>query len=268
MPLDDFQRGIFAVISKLRSEESYVAGAVVIHRAEESGRFSNDVDIFHDEQSSVAASAIRDARALAAEGYEVDFPKGEPPENSMFVRAWVSRGGIRMKMEWVWDSAFRFFPLVPDEVLGFRLHDLDAATNKALAAAGRIEARDFIDLLELDARNMPLGRIIWAASGKDPGLTPERILGFLNQHSRFQQSEIDAVKTVRPLNVVDFKNCWLEMRERAQQLITTLPPETLGAVFVDATGQPVNAAQFDPAHEIAHYGSVRGAWPRLVMEDE
>jgi hypothetical protein len=51
-----------------------------------------------------------------------------------------------------------------------------------------------------------------------------------------------------------------------EQLISTFPPETLGAVFVDAAGQPLSAAGYDPAVEIPHYGSVRGAWPRLVEE--
>jgi hypothetical protein len=50
------------------------------------------------------------------------------------------------------DSAFRFFPIERDPVLGWRLHLFDAATNKALTLAARTETRDYVDIVELDAR--------------------------------------------------------------------------------------------------------------------
>jgi hypothetical protein len=37
-----------------------------------------------------------------------------------FVRAIVERGGLATKIEWVFDSAFRFFPVEPDLGLGWR----------------------------------------------------------------------------------------------------------------------------------------------------
>lgn len=44
-----------------------------------------------------------------------------------------------MKLEWVYDSAWRFYPVEPDPELGYRLHYFDAATNKLLALSGRAE---------------------------------------------------------------------------------------------------------------------------------
>ena len=42
--------------------------------------------------------------------------------NSKESRAEVARDGNRVRLEWAADSAFRFFPIVKDEVLGYR-HD-------------------------------------------------------------------------------------------------------------------------------------------------
>jgi hypothetical protein len=40
-----------------------------------------------------------------------------------------------MRLEWAHDSAFRFFPTQRHELLGYVLHPVDLATNKASAGA-------------------------------------------------------------------------------------------------------------------------------------
>jgi hypothetical protein len=47
-----------------------------------------------------------------------------------------------MKLEWVADSDFRFFPTIRDETFGYIPHPVDLATNKVAAAYGRREPRD------------------------------------------------------------------------------------------------------------------------------
>ena len=42
------------IIAANRSPDSYVAGTTVIHRAEDSPRYSADLDLFHDLEDSVA----------------------------------------------------------------------------------------------------------------------------------------------------------------------------------------------------------------------
>ena len=79
-------------------------------------------------------------------------------------------------MEWVFDSAFRFFPVQPDPEMGYVLDFWDAATNKVLALAGRGELRDYLDVLQLHRRHLTLGALAWAACGKDIGYTPQFIL--------------------------------------------------------------------------------------------
>ena len=266
MPLTDIQREVFEVIRSLRSEDSYVAGATVIHREKDSARFSDDVDLFHDAVEQVGRAAERDAEALRGAGFTVEFDERHALGGS-FARAMLTKGEWSMKMEWAWDSAFRFFPLVPDAVLGFRLHDFDAATNKVLACAGRIKIRDFVDLIHLDQHYMPLGRLIWASSGKDEGLTPEWILNTISRTARFRAEDLAKVRWAQPVTPGELKLKWLSAVERAQQMISTFPPETLGAAFVNAEGLPVSASTFDGEMEIPHFGSVRGAWPRLLTDE-
>lgn len=45
------------------------------------------------------------------------------------------------------DSANRFFPLQPHEDLGLTLHPFDLATDKVPALVGRLEVRDWIDVI-------------------------------------------------------------------------------------------------------------------------
>ncbi|MBM4250607.1 MAG: hypothetical protein FJ146_01380 [Deltaproteobacteria bacterium] len=93
-----------------------------------------------------------------------------------FYRATVSKGEDQVKLEWVRDTAFRFFLVVKDDVLRYRLHDVDLAINKCLALANRSEVRDALDCIELDRDALSLAASIVAACGKDPGFTPELML--------------------------------------------------------------------------------------------
>lgn len=70
-------------------------------------------------------------------------------------------------------QCFRFFPTLRDETFGYILHPVDLATNKVMAAAGRRELRDLVDLVTIHENILPLGAAIWAAVEKSPGFTPE-----------------------------------------------------------------------------------------------
>jgi hypothetical protein len=260
MPLSAFQKSVFAVIARNRSPDSYVAGATIIQREADSPRYSRDVDLFHDAAEDVAASAQLDAAALTKAGYEVAFSL----QQAGFQRAIVSRDGQSLRLEWATDSAFRFFPLVPDPQLGFRLHDADAATNKVLAAASRDKVRDIVDLLYLNRTYIPLGIAIWAACGKDEGLTPELILEQLKRNSRINPASLEGLDLAQPLDPQAIKTEWLAALDHAQSAMKTLPPLTLGFLFLDKkNGNPVRNS-VPPSDWVAHRGSVKGAWPRLV----
>jgi len=145
MPLGDFEREVLRLLAVNRNPDSFVGGATVLHQRADSPRTSRDVDLFHDTLESLAASIASDTAALQAAGYAVELGMPE----TTFRRALVRRGGQQTKIEWVQDSAFRFFPVEPDLELGWRLNFWDAATNKVLALVGRQEFRDYIDALYL-----------------------------------------------------------------------------------------------------------------------
>ncbi|MGH7210716.1 MAG: hypothetical protein ACREF1_04560 [Acetobacteraceae bacterium] len=115
-----------------RSPDSYIAGGVVINR--QGPRFSRDIDIFHDSDARLEAAVNADESALAAAGYTITWP---PNQRTGKHQATITKNGEQMELEWVTDSAFRFFPTQPDELFGYVLHPVDIATNKASAAADR-----------------------------------------------------------------------------------------------------------------------------------
>ena len=78
--------------------------------------------------------------------------------------------------KWVVDSDFRFFPTMRDETFGYAPHPVDLAMNKVMAAAGRRELRDLIDLVTVHETILPLGAVIWVVVEKSPGFTPEGMI--------------------------------------------------------------------------------------------
>jgi hypothetical protein len=261
MPLTQFQADVFRIISRNRNPDSYVAGATLIHRNASSPRYSRDIDLFHDALEAVAASAKADADSLQKAKYQVEFSI----QTDTFQRAVVSRDGESVRLEWAADSAFRFFPLVQDDLLGFRLHDADSATNKVLAAVGRVQIRDVVDLLYLGVTYISLGAAIWAACGKDEGWTAELILQELRRNGRYNPATVEGLDLTKPIDPKALKAEWLAALDGAEASIRSFPDLTRGFLFLDPTGEPVRSPLFSPDWT-AHRGSVKGAWPKLVQE--
>lgn len=262
MPLTELQKLILKLLAQNRSPDSYVGGASVIHRSPLSPRFSEDLDLFHDSEDSVAKSAEFDAVVLRKNGLKVEWIFQKPT----FFRAVVSKRGETFRLEWAFDSAFRFFPVEKDEVYGYRLHMADAATNKVLALAGRTEVRDFVDVLHLDETYLSLGALCWAACGKDPGFTPEFLLEEMNRHARFTQHDIQRLALSYPIHLRDLKKQWIAAVERARNMATVLPADSLGCLYLNADGIPVSPdpAQDEFASLHCHFGRTGGAWPTFV----
>ncbi len=161
------------------------------------------------------------------------------------------------------DSAFRFFPIVQDALLGWRLHHFDAATNKALTLAARTETRDYVDILELH-RQFPLAATCWAACGKDPGFTPLSLLSMMRRFARVDPAELEKIQS-RAMGPVVLKNTWIRISDEAQAQMTTLadqqPNVPIGVAFVDASGVPRWLG--DDATLRVHAPSLRGCWPHV-----
>ncbi len=260
MPLTDFQREVFLTLRRSRSPDSFVFGATVLNAGPETPRYSQDIDLAHDVERAVAESAALDEAALREAGYSMHWSLRLPT----FQRAEVTRGEEAVKLEWVHDSAFRFFPVEPDDQLGYRLHRFDAATNKLLALCARSEARDFVDALYLNDHYLSLGALAWAAAGKDEGLNPQLILELSNRLARHRQAEIDALHLRAPLSLPELKMKWIEALDHARRLVEALPAEELGVAYLDPVSR--QPAEPDPAAPgfaqlIRHRGAVGGAWP-------
>lgn len=265
MPLTPFQKEVMAVLVSNRSEASHVARGLVLNAADDSARFSRDFDFFHEAVKDLVSASERDVTALAAAGFRLEKieREGEWSRPVSFRKARVSRAGERVEIDWAHDSAFRFFPIVQDDLLGWRLHLFDMATNKALALSSRMETRDYVDIVEL-TRIYPLEAIIWAACGKDPGFNPLSLLKMVVRFARIDPLELDKIKA-RKLDPVALKEEWIAVSDRAREEMIRLadghPEMPIGVSFVDGRGEP-GWIRANPALRV-HPPSLRGCWPTV-----
>lgn len=172
-------------------------------------------------------------------------------------------------MQWAADSAFRFFPLAPHEDFGLTLHPFDLATNKVLALVGRLEARDWVDVINCHERIQRLGYLAWAASGKDPGFSPGAILEQAGRSARYSAPEIAALSFAGPApDAAELSRSWHAMLNEARALVMALPPAEIGKCVLDEDGNLfIGDAEQLRAALIAgkvrfHEGRIRGALPR------
>ncbi len=255
MPLSSFQSRLLRLIAAHRNPESYVAGAAPLAR--DGSRFSHDIDLFHDRELAMQRAVEVDTALLEQSGFRIEWVRRSPAIFTAIVRA--DRDGTLL--EWAVDSAFRFFPALRDELFGYVLHPADIATNKALAAAGRREPRDIVDLLDIDARYLPLGAVAWAAAAKDPGFSPEGIIAEIRRSARYQQADYDRLESAEPLDAAAISRGLRAALDAADAFVRSMPAGTEGVLFLGEDGQPV---QPDPARletYAAHAGQQRGHWP-------
>jgi hypothetical protein len=234
MPLGDFEREVMRALACNRSAESFVAGASVIHQQADSPRTSLDVDLFHDSERALEAVWKRDVEVLEKSGYKVAL---ELNTNTL-VRGTVFKGERGTKVDWVVDSPYRFFPPEKDPEMGWRINFWDGATNKVLAHFNRHEFRDFFDILYLHEMHLHLGALVWAAAGKDPGLTPEFIIDWLKRSTRYGVEEVTKVNVHGELDLKAMKRKFLQACEESEQLFRELPASEMGCFYVAADGKP------------------------------
>ena len=254
MPLTKLQSHVLRVLAAERSPDSYIAGGVAINR--EGPRFSGDIDIFQDSEQRLEAAAQADAKALTDDGLKLSWKKLVTGKRE----AELEGLGDRMRLEWVHDSAFRFFPPQRDELFGYVLHPADLATNKASAAADRREPRDIVDLVTIHQNILPLGAVICAAVGRFPGQSPEEMLADITRHSRFTAEEFRALATERPIDVPELHRRIRSMIEDAERFISRIPSDAVGVVFLER-GRPVQPDLDALEKYQRHAGAPGGVWP-------
>jgi hypothetical protein len=254
VPLSKIQSEILLLLAAHRNPESYVAGAVPLNR--DGPRFSDDIDIFHDREESVAAAADADASLLVHQGFAVQWLRREPGIHG----AVVHRRGESMKLEWLRDSDFRFFPTVRDDEFGYVLHGIDIATNKALAAAGRREPRDVLDLLTIHDRHLPLGAVIWAAVAKDPGFSPESLIAEIRRNARYLQDDYADLALAEAVDAGAVARRLRAALEEAEAFVRAMPAGKEGLLFLK-DAWPVQPDPASLSSYTEHAGQRRGHWP-------
>ncbi len=265
MPLTEIQKEILEVISTNRSEESHFAGGLVLNASEESARFSHDFDIFRESAVAVETASLQDSASLRAAGFEVQ-PTREWEKPETFRRAKIIKDGQTMEIDWAADSAFRFFPIEQDPLMGWRLHLFDMATNKALALSARSETRDYIDILEL-GKTFSLAAICWTACGKDEGFAPLFLLKMMQRFAKIQPGTLEEIKA-RDLDPIQMKMDWIEMSDEAgaamERVGNEQPDLPIGCAFVDRDFKPHWIEDQEDLQ--IHHGSLRGCWPSFSAE--
>jgi hypothetical protein len=268
MALTKLQRDICRLISRNRiaSGESYLAGGVALNEALAAKRISNDIDLFHDTGEALRTSWEADRRLLEESGFRIQVLRERPT----FVEVEVAKGAERVRVQWACDSAYRFFPLLEHAEMGLVLHPFDLATNKVLALVGRLEARDWIDVIHCDERIQPLGYLAWAATGKDPGFSPAAILEQAGRSSRYTKDEILALSfDGEPPDPALLSRRWHEMLDAARAIVGALLPEHVGKCVLEKTGKLYRGDvrelrdALQRGELVYHAGRIRGAFPRV-----
>jgi len=254
VPLTKLQSHVLRLLAAERSPDSYIAGGIALNR--QGPRFSADIDIFQDSERRLEAAAEADAKTLTEAGLEVSWKKIATGKRE----AQVESPTDRMRLEWVHDSAFRFFPAQPDELFGYVLHPVDLATNKASAAADRREPRDIVDLVTIHEGILPLGAVLCAAVGRFPGQSPEEMLAEIVRHSRFTAEEFRVLATEQPIDVPHLHQRIRCMIEEAENFIARIPSDAVGVVFLegDTPVQP-DLKKLDKYKR--NSGAPGGVWP-------
>ena len=254
MPLSKIQTAILKLLASQRDPESYVAGSTPLNR--EAPRYSGDIDVFHDREERVARAAAEDAAVLESNGYALEWQRREPTIYTVLAQCF----GEATRLEWVVDSDFRFFPTMPDEMFGYVLHPVDLAMNKTMAAAGRREVRDLVDLVTIHETILPLGAVIWAAVEKAPGFTPEGLIAEIRRSSSYSPVEWRALMTSEPLDPEAVMRRLRAALDEAERFVLKMPTDKAGLLFLK-DGQVL---QPDPARLLdyeTHAGQRRGQWP-------
>jgi hypothetical protein len=268
MALTEFQREVCRLLARNRiaGGEAYFAGGATLNELIEASRVSRDVDLFHDTEEALAATWAADRALLEMGRFTVEVVRERPA----FVEAQIAREGETLLLQWARDSAYRFFPLMEHEEFGLVLHRFDLATNKVLALIGRLEVRDWIDVINSDAVIQPLGYLAWAACGKDPGFSPAAILEQAGRSSHYSADEVLELSFSGDApDPEKLSRTWHEALDAAKQVIALLPPNELGKCVLTANGElyrgDVSGLQSSLERDevVFHAGSIRGAFPEI-----
>ena len=261
MPLTAYQAELGRLLAANRSEDSYLAGGAAILAQSGTRRYSQDLDYFHDSPERVATAYQADRQTLLAHRHLVEPQLMQPG----YVLAVVRRDDQATKVEWAYDSSWRFMPVMRSEQYGYQLHPIDLATNKVLALAGRDEPQDLLDTVYLHQHVLSLGPLVWAAVGKDPGFSPLSLLELLRRRGKVRPEDLARLHLAEPIDLHTLKAEWLAALDGAETFVRVRPPEEAGCLYY----APHLERFVDPTHHdlgpvVPHFGRPGGVLPRIL----
>ena len=124
-----------------------------------------------------------------------------------------------------------------------------------MAAAGRRELRDIVDLLLVHETILPLGPVIWAAVEKSPGYSPE-----IRRNSNYPAAEWRELTTSEPIDPAQTTTRLRHALGEAEAFVTRMPTDLVGLLFLKDN----QVVQPDPdrlGEYETHAGKRRGHWP-------
>lgn len=265
MALTKYQINILRLLadSRKKSGESYIAGGAALNQLLKAPRKSRDLDIFHDTTEALEKSFSNDQKILERAGYIVEIERALPS----FFEAVIIKKTDQVIIQWVRDSAFRFFPLIEDKTFGLVLHPFDLATNKILAMAGRLEPRDWIDVIECSVSLQHFGYLVWAACGKDPGVNPNMVISEAAciHYTQIELDTLDFEKKIPSAKQLSKK--WKEFISEGRNIINKLPEDFLGTGVLNRSGGLYKGNRNQITDDIKrgeiqfHQGTIGGVWP-------
>jgi hypothetical protein len=199
---------------------------------------------------------LDDSKSLEAAGYQVSWLRQLP----LVYTAQVNQGNDSTRLEWVVDSDFRFFPTMRDETFGYILHPADLAMNKVMAAAGRRDVRDIVDLVTIHNTVLPLGAVIWAAVEKSPGFTPEGLIAQIRRSAHYPAADWRALQATEPVDPIDISARLRKALDEAEAFVTRMPTDKMGLLFIKDGEVTLPDPDRLESYE-THAGRRRSHWP-------
>jgi hypothetical protein len=132
--------------------------------------------------------------------------------------------------------------------------------NKVMAAAGRRELRDIVDLVTIHETILPLGAVIWAAVEKSPGFTPEGLIAEIRRNANYPVAEWRALQSRDPLDPKDITARLRSALDGAEAFVARMPTDKLGLLFLKE-GKVVQPDPDNLAAYQTHAGRRQGQWP-------
>jgi hypothetical protein len=176
MPLSEFHSQVAAIALRAAASHGFALGggnALIAHGVID--RFTQDVDVFSDEEGGVEAAADAVEAALRAAGFETERRDKAGGMGDIFyglgegMAEWIvtALGGEQMMLQMAYFERARR-PVIME--FGPVLDLEDVVGGKVCALASRVEPRDYVDTAAaLDRYSVE--QIIGFARRLDPGLT-------------------------------------------------------------------------------------------------